>query len=154
MPSALAMTRSSGVVMKPRTRSAFAPTYTVVTCTTAISLRGYCRTLNERMDCKPAITITRLTTIDSTGRFMKRSVNFMFRCPCLAIFGLGSGTISRLDFIVDLHGGAIAQLEDARCDYLIAAIPPRNHSDLISARALDLHELLLTAPLTLPLWAP
>src|SRR5439155_632306 len=38
MPSALAMTRSSGVVMKPRTRSAFAPTYTVDTRTTAISL--------------------------------------------------------------------------------------------------------------------
>ena len=53
MPSALAITRSSGVVMKPRTRSALAPTYTVVTCTTAMSLRGYWRTLSERMACKP-----------------------------------------------------------------------------------------------------
>src|SRR5260370_5071451 len=151
MPSALAMTRSSGVVMKPRTKSAFAPTYTVGTCTTAISLRGSCRTLNERMDCKPAITITRLTTIDNTGRFMKRSVNFMFCCPCLAIFGLGSGTISRLDFVVDLHGGAIAQLEDARCDYLIARIQPRNNSDLISARAFQLDKLLLDAAVSLAL---
>ena len=41
MPSALAITRSSGVVMKPRTRLAFAPTYTVVTRTIAMSLRGY-----------------------------------------------------------------------------------------------------------------
>ncbi len=47
MPSALAMTRSSGVVMKPRTRSALAPVYTVDTRTTAMSLRGYCRTLSD-----------------------------------------------------------------------------------------------------------
>ena len=33
MPSALAMTRSSGVVMNPRTRSALAPTYAVDTRT-------------------------------------------------------------------------------------------------------------------------
>src|SRR4029079_376417 len=40
MPSALAITRSSGVVMNPRTRSALAPTYAVETLTTAMSLRG------------------------------------------------------------------------------------------------------------------
>src|SRR5436309_12091117 len=77
MPSALAMTRSIGVVMNPRTRSAFAPTYTVVTCTTAMSLRGYWRTLSERIACNPAIRITRLTTIARTGRLTNRSVNFM-----------------------------------------------------------------------------
>src|SRR5579862_1712296 len=77
MPSALATTRSIGVVTNPRTRSAFAPTYTVVICTTAMSLRGYCRTLNERIAYNPAIRMTRLTTIASTGRFTNRSVNFM-----------------------------------------------------------------------------
>ena len=75
MPSALAMTRSSGVVMNPRTRSALAPTYAVETRTTAMSLRGYCLTLSARIDCSPAIRITRLTTIARTGRLTKRSVN-------------------------------------------------------------------------------
>ena len=42
------MTRSSGVVMKPRTSSALAPTYTVATVTVALSLRGYWRILSER----------------------------------------------------------------------------------------------------------
>ncbi len=79
MPSALAITRSSGVVMNPRTRSALAPTYTVDTFTTAMSLRGYCRTLSARIDCSPARRMTRLTTTASTGRRTKRSVNFIYR---------------------------------------------------------------------------
>src|SRR5436309_16094284 len=52
----------------------------------AISLRGYCRTfrpprpasLGQRIGntaFDPAIRITKLTTIASTGRLMKRSVN-------------------------------------------------------------------------------
>jgi len=40
----------------------------VVTVTTAMSLRGYCRTLSERIDWSPAIKMTRLTTMASTGR--------------------------------------------------------------------------------------
>ena len=53
---------------------------TVDTRTTAMSLRGYCRTLSARIDCRPAIRITRLTTIARTGRLTKRSVNFI-SCP-------------------------------------------------------------------------
>jgi hypothetical protein len=49
----------------------------VVTLITATSLRGYCRMLSERMACRPAIRITRLTTTASTGRRMKRSVIFI-----------------------------------------------------------------------------
>ena len=62
--------------MKPRTRSAFAPTYTVETAMTAVSLLGYWRTESDRIDCNPAIRITRLTQIARTGRLMKRSVSF------------------------------------------------------------------------------
>src|SRR5215831_3720334 len=109
MPSALAITRSSGVVMKPATRSALAPTYAVVTVTTAMSLRGYWRTLRERIDCSPAIRITRLTTMARTGRRMKRSVSFIS-----AVLGLGGGVVGGLDLVVDQHGGAVAELEDAR----------------------------------------
>ena len=74
MPSAAAMARSSGVVMKPRTRSALAPTYAVRTVTVALSSCGYCRTLSVRIAWKPAMRMTRLTTIARTGRRMKMSV--------------------------------------------------------------------------------
>ena len=78
--SAAAMTRSSGVVMKPRTRFALAPTYTVVTVMVAFSLRGYWRTWSVRIACRPAMMMTRLTTAASTGRRMKRSVMFTVSC--------------------------------------------------------------------------
>src|SRR6516225_7157077 len=107
MPSALAITRSSGVVMNPRTRSALAPTYTVETCTTAMSLRGYCRTLSERIDCRPAIRITRLTTIARTGRLMTGSLNRMR----LSYPQAWDANIIRLDFVVNFYCSAVAQLE-------------------------------------------
>src|ERR1700719_2664130 len=50
----------------------------------AISLRGYCRTLIVFIACKPAIRITKLTTIASTGRLMKRSVNDFMRAAVVA----------------------------------------------------------------------
>src|SRR5947208_9829232 len=40
----------------------------------AMSLRGYWRTLIVFIACKPAMRMTKLTTIASTGRLMKRSV--------------------------------------------------------------------------------
>jgi hypothetical protein len=46
----------------------------VVTVTAEFSLRGYCRTFSVRIACSPEMMITRLTTIASTGRRMKRSV--------------------------------------------------------------------------------
>src|SRR5687767_5901963 len=73
-PSADATARSSGVVMKPRTSSALAPTYTVLIVTAAFSLRGYWRTESERHDWMPAMTIRKLTTSATTGFWMKRSV--------------------------------------------------------------------------------
>src|SRR3989442_14131722 len=117
MPSALAITRSSGVVMNPRTRSAFAPTYTVETRTIAISLRGYCRTLSERMDCRPAIRMTRLTTIARTGRLTKTSV-----MRILTVLRLRRRLIARLNFVIDDNGRAIPKLEHARTDNLFTGI--------------------------------
>src|SRR6478672_975576 len=131
------MTRSSGVVMKPRTRSAFAPTYAVETRTTAMSLRGYCRTLSERIACSPAMRITRLTTIARTGRLTNRSVNRI-----LAVLRLWSRLVSRLNLIVDENGRAIAELEDARSDDLVLRLDTREDCDLIAARGPELHKLL------------
>src|SRR5207244_11412806 len=77
MPSEAAITRSSGVVMKPRTRSAVAPTYAVVTVMAAFSLRGYWRTFSERIACTPVMTISKLTTMARRGLRMKSSVKLM-----------------------------------------------------------------------------
>src|SRR6185503_12390208 len=108
MPSAAAIARSSGVVMKPRTRLALAPTYTVRTVTVALSRRGYWRTLSERNACRPAITITRLTTIASTGRRTKRSVSFTTASEVLDVRAQRRGRLHR---VVDLDARAVAQLE-------------------------------------------
>ena len=80
------MARSSGEVMKPRTRFALAPMYAVVTVTVAFSLRGYCRTLRVRIAWRPAMTISRLTTRARTGRRMNRSVIFIGQ----SFFGAGA----------------------------------------------------------------
>src|SRR5215510_1294579 len=116
MPSALAITRSSGVVMNPRTRSALAPTYAVVTLTTAMSLRGYWRTLNARIDCSPAMRITRLTTIARTGRLTKRSVRRI-----LTVLRLWRGLVCRLNLVVDENGCTVAKLEDTGTDHFFSS---------------------------------
>src|SRR5918992_4486848 len=163
MPSALAITRSSGVVMNPRTRSAFAPMYAVVTRTTAMSLRGYCRTLSARIDCSPAMRMTRLTTIARTGRLTNKSVSrilfflldspkalchrYSYRrliagcCACggralalsSVVFRFRSRVISRLHFVIYEHGGAVAQLEHAGGHDLFARLHSGQHADLVSA---------------------
>src|SRR5512144_363354 len=122
MPSALAITRSSGVVMNPRTRSALAPTYTVVTLITAMSLRGYWRTERARTDCRPAIRMIRFTTIASTGRLMNRSVKRI-----LPVLDPWRGAVRWLNGVVNLHGGVVAQLEHARGHDLVAGVDPGQH---------------------------
>src|SRR6266508_812974 len=109
MPSAAAITRSMGVVMKPRTSSAFAPTYRVVTMICAFSLRGYWRALIERIAWRPAITMIRFTTIAMTGRRMKRSVSFMRSFLGRLRRELRVGC----EGVVHRDGGAVAQLEAA-----------------------------------------
>src|SRR5689334_24985885 len=115
--------------MKPRTRSALAPTYTVVTVTTAMSLRGYCRTLSARIDCRPAIRITRLTTIARTGRLTNRSVN-LITPQRLAIFGLRRTVVRGLHLVVDLDRDAVAELEDPRGHDLVARVDSTQDGNL------------------------
>src|SRR3954471_977226 len=140
MPSAAAITRSSGVVRKPRTRSALAPTYTVVTVMAAFSLRGYWRTLSERIACTPAITIRRLTTSARTGRRMNRSVNFM---DPSAIDRLGRDLGVRRQIVPHHHGRAVAQLERAAADDGLACGQPGHHRDQITPVLAEADELLV-----------
>src|SRR6266403_3181157 len=121
MPSAAAIARSSGVVMNPRTSSALAPTYAVVTVTDAISLRGYCRTFRVLMACNPAIRITRLTTRASTGRRIKRSVMF-FTAKRSTVGRLGRELGLRRELVIDHDVHSIAQLEDAGAHHLFSCL--------------------------------
>src|ERR1700722_10711985 len=115
------MARSSGVVMKPRTRSAVAPPYAVLTVTDALSSFGYCRTLSDLIAWKPAMRTTRLTTMARTGRRTKMSVNFMGRLPVLRV---------RRELRVDLHlvvhddALPVSQLQRAGADDIL----PRGHA--------------------------
>src|SRR4051812_31848972 len=124
MPSAEAIARSSGVVTKPRTSSAAAPTYTVVMVICAFSLRGYWRTFSDRIACTPAIRIRRLTTSATTGRLMNRSVNFMDASP---VHGPGSDLGARRQLVPHHHGHAVAQLERAAAHHRLAAFQPGEH---------------------------
>src|SRR3954470_11331336 len=140
MPSAEAITRSSGVVRKPRTRSALAPTYAVVTVMAAFSLRGYWRTFSERIAWTPAIRIRRLTTSATTGRRMKRSVNFMCRS---LVYGprrhLGPGR----QIVPHHYRHAIAQLEGAAAHHGLAGLEPGDHRDQVAAALAEADELLV-----------
>src|SRR5207248_7093577 len=143
MPSAEAMTRSSGVVTKPRTRSAFAPTYVVVTVMAAFSLRGYWRTLSDRIACTPAMTMIRLTTSARTGRRMNRSVSFMegpFGGSLVDWFGGQLG--GRREVVPHHHGGSVAELERAARDHRFAGGQPGDHGDQVAAPLSQAHELL------------
>src|SRR2546425_403552 len=89
-----------------------------------MSLRGYWRTASVRIDCRPAIRITRFTTTARTGRLTKRSVSFIGCLPISGrgpsvVFRLRSGAASGLDLIVHLDGDAVPQLEEARGDDLL-----------------------------------
>src|SRR5262245_1586119 len=111
-----------------------------------MSLRGYCRTLSDRIDCSPAIRITRLTTIERTGRLIKRSVNRI-----LPVLWFRSFAVRRLDLVINRDRGAVAKFEHARRHYLFATLQAGKKSNLIAPRWTDLHELLSHSAIRLAL---
>src|SRR5450432_2341035 len=139
MPSAAAMARSSGVVMKPRTRSALAPTYVVRTVTDALSSLGYCLTLSDRIAWKPAMTITRLTTIARTGRRTKMSVNFMIALPIVRV---RRELRVDLDLVVHGDGRPVSKLEGARADDVLPGRDAVDDRHEVAPGGADAHELL------------
>src|SRR6267378_1698874 len=144
MPSEAAITRPSGVVRKPRTRSAVAPTYAVVTVMAAFSLRGYWRTFSERIACTPAITIRRLTTSATTGRRMKRSVNFMRGpFPGSLVHRLRADLSLRGQLVPHHHRRAVAQLEGAAAHDRLSRGQAAYHRDQVSAALAQADELLV-----------
>src|SRR5579871_2754969 len=127
-----------------------------------MSLRGYCRTLSERIACRPAIKMTRLTTIARTGRLTYKSVNFINTPPRalpvsyriersdLAVLRLGAGIVLRFYCVVHQYGGAIAQSEGAGTHHLVPGIETRNNAHLVTARTLNLHDLLPHPAIRIP----
>src|SRR4051812_57757 len=139
MPSAAAITRSSGEVMNPRTSEALAPTYAVVTVMAAFSLRGYWRTVSRLAACRPAMTIKTFTTMARTGRRMKRSVNLM-RSP---VGGLRVDLHVRSELVLHQHVHAVAQLEGAARDHRLAGGQAGIDRDEVAAARAEPDELLL-----------
>src|SRR5438270_13944968 len=94
----------------------------------AFSLRGYWRTFSERMACTPAMTMRRLMTIATTGRRMKRPVNFMRASLCFSPvhrrrrdLDLGS------ELVLHHHRRAIAQLEGAAAHHRLSGGEPGDY---------------------------
>src|SRR5437016_10292747 len=88
--------------------------------------------------------MTRLTTMASTGRLIKRSVNFI-----LAILGLGSWIVPGFNLVVDSNRRAVAQLEHPGAHHFIPRIHARDHRHLVTARAFNFHELLAHSAIAL-----
>src|SRR5437016_12223601 len=124
----------------------------------AISLRGYWRTFRPpkppsfgnrigNIALDPAIRITKLTTIASTGRLMKRSVNDFIYKYVFRIFRLSIGRF-RIQFrfwrkiIVHCHSHSVAQFENSGADHGLAGFQSLRDRDKIATRIADPHKLL------------
>src|SRR5207302_3530566 len=79
-----------------------------------MSLRGYCRTLIVFIACKPAMRITKLTTIASTGRLIKRSVKEFMSIFALRIYWRRIELRLWREIVVDRDRHSVAQLENSR----------------------------------------
>src|ERR1700743_208584 len=75
-------------------------------CVSGNSLTGRLNT--ER---RPSTTSSRLTTMESTGRRMKMSVNFMGAPSSSAFLRLRVGAVGRQHRVVDFHRRAVLELE-------------------------------------------
>src|SRR5262245_59889301 len=117
-----------------------------------MSLRGYWRTLSDRTAVSPAMRITRLTTSERTGRLTNMSVNFTVGSPpSSVVFRLGRGVVRRLDLVVDMDRGAVAELEGPGGHDLLARLEAGEDRDLVAPAAAELHELLSHALVARPL---
>src|SRR5689334_2259745 len=83
--------------------------------TTAFCVRGYWLTGRPNNERRPRTTMSRLTTIASTGRLMKTSVNFMPWPRCLVegslFLRVRVRAVGRLHRVVDGHRRAVLQLD-------------------------------------------
>src|SRR5438876_3980457 len=102
----------------------------------AMSLRGYWRTLIVFIACKPAMRMTKLTTIASTGRLMKRSVKDFMSILGSRIYRRRIHLRFRREIIVDRYRHSIAQFENSRAhDGFIRFQPVDNRNEIAACFA-------------------
>src|SRR5512134_1319092 len=109
----------------------------------AFSLRGYWRALIERIAWRPAITMTRLTTMAMTGRRMNRSVSFM-EFPCSVVARPRGELRLGRERVVHRDGRAVSQLEGAAAHDRLAGPEPLRDRDEIAAPLAGADELLVS----------
>src|SRR6187402_1134009 len=99
--------------------------------TTEFSVFGYWLTGRPNSERSPSTTMSRLITPASTGRRMKRSVNFM----AFASMFLRGGVrrVGRNDAVVDLDGRAVLELDLAAGDHLLAFLQALEDGHLVAA---------------------
>src|SRR6266850_8212632 len=102
-----------------------------------MSLRGYWRTLIVFIACNPAMRMTKLTTIASTGRLMKRSVNDFMSIFSLRIHWRRVHLRLRREFVVDRHRHSVAQFENSRAHDGLVGFQAIDNRHKIAARFAD-----------------
>src|SRR5258705_11957683 len=85
--------------------------------------------------------MTKLTTVATTGRRMKRSVNFV--TSSLHVGRVRIILVAGLNGIVHLHRHAAAEFKYTGADYFGALLEPGKNRDLIAAGCAEFHKLLL-----------
>src|SRR5207244_6793267 len=100
----------------------------------AMWLRGYWRTLIVRIACEPAMRMTKLTTIASTGRLMKRSVKDFMSILGLRIHRRWIHLRFRRESIVDRYRHSVAQFENSRAHDGLIRFKPIGNRHEIAAR--------------------
>src|ERR1041384_2939434 len=90
---------------------------------------GDWRTLRPRTACRPATTISTLTTIASTGRRRKTSITLIS-----AVLGVRIQAGVRLDGVVDDDGRVVLQLERALAHHLLPGLEALADRHEVTAR--------------------
>src|SRR5256886_872879 len=107
-----------------------------------MSLRGYWRTLIVFIACKPAMRMTKLTTIASTGRLIKRSVKEFMSIFALRIYrGRIQLRLGR-ELVIDRDRHSVAQLENSRAHDGLIRLQSVDNRHEIAARFAHPNKLL------------
>src|SRR5438105_13116846 len=119
-----------------------------------MSLRGYWRTVSPPSPCRlgnkignnafdPAMRMTKLTTIASTGRLMKRSVNDFIGFLSLRIYRGWISLWFGRELIVDRHRHPVAQCEYASAHNCFPRLQLIGNRYEIATVFVDAHKVLL-----------
>ena len=127
--------------MKPAIESGSAPGKLVVMVTTPFSVFGYARTCRELNERSPTTKIIRLTTEASTGRRMKRSVNFMRRAP-YSFGGVGFGSFVGSILLLMITAVPLRSFIWPAETTTSPCVDAAQHGHLIAARRAQLDEAL------------